>query len=65
MIAFTPFMLDDVADANAAEADADAADADAEADAEADADGFHSNRSTLLSSPRHRGVVLSLFDESI
>jgi len=45
-------VLDDVDDA-------------ADADADADADSFHSNGSTVLSSPRHRGVVLSLFDESI
>jgi len=40
-------------------------DVDDAADADADADSFHSNGSTVLSSPRHRGVVLSLFDESI
>ena len=41
-------VLDDVDDA-------------ADADADADADSFHSNGSTVLSSPRHRGVVLYIF----
>ena len=43
-------VLDDVDDA-----------ADADADADAGADSFHSNGSTVLSSPRHRGVVLYIF----
>jgi len=64
MIALTSFLLDGVADSADADTDADA-ESDADAEAEADDDGFHSNRSTLLSSSRHRGVVLSLFDESI